>query len=221
MHFSSFAYSADDAEPTPERLDAWRRRTSAPDNEIPGAIPFSALLARTEDIALALTEASAHRHGMTFTLAIRLRNGEHVRLDLFGHHGFAADQLLLGVEYPDGRTASTVGGGPHFPAPIEDDRPVLMRTGGGGGGRSYALTVWLTPLPLDGDLTVIVAWPAQGIGETRTVIPAETIAAGRAASVELWPWQPYAQQRPDPPPPPDLPAGGWFAAQVDQDSATM
>jgi hypothetical protein len=63
----------------------------------------------------------------------------------------------MGVAYPDGRTASTVGSR-RFSDPVTPgDAPSLMDHGGGGGGRTFEMNYWLTPMPSSGDLTIIVA----------------------------------------------------------------
>jgi hypothetical protein len=119
--------------------------------------------------------------------------------------------LLLGVEYDDGRTATTFGG--RFGWEHDDGSPVLNENGGGGGGHRYDMSYWLNPLPT-GDLTVVCAWPGQGIDETRTVIPGDAIATARAAVVELWPWEPEPEpETPPESPPVELPPGSWFAGK--------
>lgn len=205
-------------EPLPEQVQAWHRKIDPPDNELPGTIPFHAVLAKTDDLAVALAGADAYSTGISIEIAIRLRRADQ------SPYGFHADPydpggtgLLVGVAYPDGRTASNVSN-PHFPDPIAlGDAPILLAHGGGGGGRTFQMDYWLTPMPPPGELTIIVAWPARNIAESRTVIPAGAIAQGLSAHIELWPWQPPEESEPSPPPKPVLPKGGWFAQHVTGD----
>jgi hypothetical protein len=212
VYFSSAHLGRDHPEPSPEELEALHRKMGPPDNELPGAIPFHAVLATTDDLVVALVGADAYSTGMSIKIAIRLRRADP---SLHGLHadpyGPVGSGLLVGVAYPDGRTASNVSRH-RFPDPFAlGDTPLLVGRGGGGGGRTFEMDYWLTPMPPPGDLTIIVAWPARDIAESRTVIPGGAIAQGVSASTELWPRQPPEDDEPPPPPKPALPEGGWFA----------
>jgi hypothetical protein len=52
---------------------AFARRMNPPANEIPMSVAISALLARTQDVAIALVGAQAYTFGLRFDLVIRLR----------------------------------------------------------------------------------------------------------------------------------------------------
>jgi hypothetical protein len=95
--------------------------------------------------------------------------------------------------------------------------PSLIDHGGGGGGRTFEMNYWLTPMPPPGDLTIIVAWPTRVIPESRAVIPGDVIVQGASANVELWPWQPPENDEPPPPREIVLPEGGWFAQHATDD----
>lgn len=211
--------SGDDSPPSAEQMRALQRRVEPPENELPGAIAFHAVVGRSDELVVAIVRADAYSTGIAISLLIRLRHSNRAELahDLFGHpphRGGSRGGLLVGVAYPDGRTASNVSAAP-FPDPqLDADHPTLAQRGGGGGGRSFGIDYWLTPLPPAGDLMVVVAWPALGIEESHTSIPAELIAEGLARSIELWPWEPDTDDGPPTPEPPDLPAGGWFAEHV-------
>jgi hypothetical protein len=209
---------AEGSELSPEQIAALQRRTSRPDNELPGAIPFHALVARTEDLAIALVAVDAYSTGLTMKMSIRLRSpgDDDLDIELFPHHGRHGEPgLLVGVEYPDGRTATNVSGHEYPDPRLLNDQPALWPHGGGGGGSEYEMEYWLTPMPTPGDLGIVTAWPARAIAESRIVVPAAAIATGVAANVELWPWQPPRERKWTPPPPPTLPPGGWFAEHAD------
>jgi hypothetical protein len=218
----SHSARSSDGSPSPEEQRAIDLRYSPPENEMPGAIAFSAVLANLGGVAIAITGARAYSAGISLDIAIRVRrrvevenrNVLHDVLFAGRRYGNTADALLLGVEYPDGRRASILDE-PWIPGSSErTDQPVLAPGGGGGSSTSQELTFWLSPLPPPGDLILVAAWPALGIAETQVVIAADLIAAGVAGIVELWLWEPPADDDEQMPPPrPILAPGSWFADQ--------
>lgn len=222
MQISSVGGAAPD-QPSAEQIRALQLQASPPENEIPVVLPVAAVLGRTADVAVAVTGFRLFSTGIQLDLLVRLRtepNGPlRYRLhELIGNFGpgddSAADQrLLLGLEYADGRTATNLTGptwwAPGGPEP-DPRHPTLMPTGGGGGNLSFDQSYWLTPVPPPGPLTVICAWPAFAITETRTVLDLSGIAEASSAVQELWPWQPPEDQ-PREPVPPQVPADSWFA----------
>jgi hypothetical protein len=143
MHFVHAHQDPGQPEPTPEQLAALHRRMGPPDNEVPGMIPFHAVLGRTDELAVAIVAAQAFSSGISIKIAVRLRESDTsphgLDAELFGHHGYGATDggLLIGVAYPDGRTVSNVSS-QRFPDPFTpEDRPSLIGGGGGGGGRTF------------------------------------------------------------------------------------
>lgn len=186
------------------------RRMNRPENEVPTALPVSRLLARTPDLAVALVGLQAYTTGVAFQLAARARGPEDPdggnRLgDIFWEHRPGGPRFLFGVEFADGRRASNLsrhGGGGDL---------VFHPGGGSGGFASVDQEWWLSPLPPEGPLRVVVRCPEIGLEETVVELDgAEIRRAGEAATV-LWPYEPPREQQHEPPPPPDLPAGSWFA----------
>jgi hypothetical protein len=213
---------AGDEPPTPEQLERWRRLTSPPENEFPAGVGLTALLGRTADAAVGITQIEAFSTGFQFTLAVRLRRAQpelvHGRLFMLisshVHPGMEIpleERLLLGVEYPNGLRASTLQDMRMFgPAAAEGAQElVLVQQGGGGGEQSVDQTYWVSPLPPEGPVTFVLAWPAFGMPESRTVLDGAAIRAAADRSQQLWPPQP-TREAPAPPPPP-RPSSGWFA----------
>ena len=207
---------------TPEQVNEWHRRMSPPQNELPAGVGLTVLVGRTDDTAVGVTQIEAFSTGWRFTLAVRLRQvrPELVRGGLFPligshvHPGVEiplADRLLLGIEYADGQRASTLYDMrmPEPGAREDAQRLVLVQEGGGGDDHSYDQTYWVTPLPPEGPVTLVLAWPNFGVPESRTAIDSAAIRAAAGHSHVLWPPQP-AMERPEPPPPP-RPPSGWFA----------
>lgn len=126
------------------------------------------------------------------------------------------EPFLLGFEYSDGRTVSSLSQWPAQVGDIEDDDrgPWLTSGGGGGSSRSADHELFLAPLPPGDTLALICAWPGLGIEETRHVLHADAIREAAGQVVEIWPAEPADADEPEPapppPPPPQLPPGSWF-----------
>jgi hypothetical protein len=195
---------------------------SPPDNELPTGVGLTVLLGRTDDAAVGITGIEAFSTGFRFTLAVRLRQappelaygGLFTLVSSHLHAGVEAsveNRLLLGIEYPDGRRASTLQDmrmpGPRAVADVE--QLVLVQQGGGGGQQSVDQSYWVAPLPPDGPVVVVMAWAGFGMPECRTVLDGAAIRAAAARSHSLWPPQPASEHR-EPPPTP-RPSSGWFA----------
>jgi hypothetical protein len=125
------------------------------------------------------------------------------------------DRLLLGIEYADGRRASTLQDvrmqGPG--AVVDGEQLVLAQQGGGGGELSVDQTFWVAPLPPTGPVTVVLTWPSFARPESRTVLDGAAIHAAASRSQVLWPPQP-GEELSQPPLPP-RPSSGWFAEPPD------
>ena len=184
------------------------RRVQPPEHEIPVALPQNVLLARTDDVAVALLGLQVSSTGVSFHLTVRARAAALRRADcrlteLVWDHGPRRGRFLLGVEFSDGRRGSSL--------PVGSDEGVLLHSRGGGGGEtSIDQKWWLSPLPPEGPLRVVVRCPELGIGETSVELDGTAIRRAAEHVVELWPWEPEPPHR-EPPPPPDLPDDSWFA----------
>jgi hypothetical protein len=67
----------------------------------------------------------------------------------------------------------------------------------------------MSPLPPEGPVSFVVAWPSFGIPESRTVLDSAPILAAAGRAQLLWPPQPPMEHL-EPPTPPG-PSSGWFA----------
>jgi hypothetical protein len=184
-----------------------------PENEIPVAVPLNTVLARTDDIALALLGLQVYSTGLSVDLALRARvppTGPQRDLGqfLFGPPHRTAG-LLVGLEFADGRRITNTG--PPFAGATDEDGFVFHPGGGSGGTLAADQSWWLSPLPPAGPLRIVVRCEPLGIAETSTVIDGTAIVQAAARVVELWPWEPA----PEPPPPweqpPDVPGDSWFS----------
>jgi len=220
--WTSHRGGADRERPTPEQIERWRRRNQAPDNEIPAGVGVAALLGRTENAAVGITQLEAFSTGFRFNVAVRARRlpAEFARGGLFmlisghGRHGAEVpleNRLLLGVEYANGDRASNLED-MRLPGEETDDderRLILSHHGGGGSDLTVDQSYWVSPLPPEGPVTFVLSWPGFGMAESRTEIDSAPIRAAAARSVHLWPEQ--AGYEPPEPPPPPRPSTGWFS----------
>ncbi len=167
-----------------------------PDAVIPGSVPGELLLIRTEEAAVAIGGICAYPNGFEFTAHVRMRGSKHANVpglndpfDRFGRRGPEAsgDVLRLGVLYADGRRGATTGG-PRLP----DDREhvFLMPGSSGGTPQRYDCKFWVHPLPPDGPVTFVAAWPEYGAAETQAELDGAAIRAAAARAVTLWPEEP-------------------------------
>jgi hypothetical protein len=84
-----------------------------------------------------------------------------------------------------------------------------MSAESGGGNRSIDASYWLTPVPPDGAVTLVCAWAALGVDETRFVVEDAALTTASSRAIMLWPWEP--DEDPGPPPSTHAPLTGWFA----------
>jgi hypothetical protein len=121
-------------------------------------------------------------------------------LDPFGHLAMRTHRtgelprelLRFGVQFADGRKATTVGaearwGWPGSEEEEEPTGPVLSQGGGGGGGDLWTTEYWLWPLPPPGRLTFAVEWPSKGIELVMHEIDADIVIDASKQAETLWP----------------------------------
>jgi hypothetical protein len=194
--------------PEPEREYRSPPWSGAPENVLPVAVAINAILARTDGVAVSISDVRVYPAGLAFGLTLVRR--ERQELSRRAHHPYflhgpgEEGDPRFGVAYADGRKAVLDAPGPRSP---QEERGIVLRQGGGGGSeRRWEGRFWLWPLPPEGPLTFAFVWPAEGIDEVLVEVDSAPIreAAGRA--VELWP-----DDRPLPPPPGEPGTGGWQA----------
>ena len=167
-------------------------RYSAPENELPVALPVNLVLARTDDVAVAITRLQVHSAGLSLDLVVRLRPSAAAARDgrlneLLWRHGPGGSGFLLGVGVADGRRTSTVPGG---------GGGVVLVSGGGGGGMSAVdLSWWLHPLPPEGPVAV----RCDELGVPESLGELDGTAVRRAAERVVTP--------------PSVPPDSWFAGR--------
>src|SRR5256885_2333680 len=132
----------------PRRHQPWE----PPEAELPGIVPIDTLLlARTDQVAVAVTGLSAFSAGIEIFLTARIRpSAEHPEEHLpGGPRDLAASRrsFRFGLQFSDGGKAA---GGPGAGRPDRDSEPtgpVLYPFAGGGGPHSFISRWWTWPLP--------------------------------------------------------------------------
>lgn len=160
-----------------------------PEGELPGVVAVELLLARTDRVAVALSGLRAFSTGFSFGIATigAPDLGEELDPFLFGApHGrpAAGDGLRYGVEFADGRRATSQSWKP--PSREEPPQPVMHSGGGGGGGGNWHQDVWVWPLPPAGGMAFVLDWEAAGIPLTRHEIDAGLILEASKRAVTLF-----------------------------------
>jgi hypothetical protein len=187
------------------------------------------VLARGAEVVIAVAGMQVFSAGVTFDLVVRCRTrlpatrGHELHKLISGRSwgdddGNADRRLLFGLEFADGRMVTTTTS-PSLPwTGADDDEPVLNPSGGGGGDLAYDQRWWLSPVPPDGPLLLVCAWPAFGIPETQQRLDHLDLTSASRGAVVLWNPAPMPTS-PGPPPAPSVPAGGWFSSAIGADPA--
>jgi hypothetical protein len=169
-----------------------------PDEMIPGSVPGELLLIRTGQVAVAIGDIRVYPNGIEFATRVRMRgidDNEPRWHDPFDRHGQRSmqspgDALRLGVMYADGRRGATTGSHWRPEDDLEPWRLVLKHGNSGGSARRWDGDFWVHPLPPDGPVTFVAAWPEYGVAETRAELDGTAIRAAAARVVILWPEEP-------------------------------
>ena len=178
----------------------------APAHELPVAVNLGRFLHLTPTVAMTLKSADVYSTGCLFNVGWLFRRGEQDEdawSDL--HHAFFQpgmghrhgstqnNNLMFGVEFPDGSRASTA----HQPIPgfmepaVEPEPPVLALHGGGGSGGDDELsgsgTLWLWPLPPAGDLRLVAQWTQFDLAETSVMLDGGALRDAAAGVQRFFP----------------------------------
>jgi len=158
---------------------------------MPGVAPDALVLARTDDIVVALGDLRAYPNGFQFAVTAFAREPLRDR-QAFGSGGFLRhfgpgpvpdDFLRFGLRFPDGTVLTNLD--PGSPGPDETG-PRLLPEGGSGGTRRYEQSYWVWPLPPPGRIDVVCEWPAHGIPETTVELDAGVVLAAAQRAITLF-----------------------------------
>lgn len=158
-----------------------------PRDGLPAVVPVERVIADTKALAIYLMNLWVFPTGFGFEIFVAAREGDGLDpfrgepdLEVLAAGAIPAEQLLLGVEFPDGSQATNLREeGESLSAP---QPPVLSKRGGLYSGDEWEEGYWVWPLPPPGPLTLVCEWPGAGISLTRFELDSEAVraAAGRS-----------------------------------------
>lgn len=129
-----------------------------PDNWVPGIVPVAVVVGRSDEAAATLTRIAVFPAGFEFEVTATQRVAPApVESMHSGMHGLRA--LHVGLEYANGARAVHA---PRRPEGSSTGELRLLPKGGHGSNSTFRQTLWASPLPPPGPVTVAVAWPAGG-----------------------------------------------------------
>jgi hypothetical protein len=157
---------------------------------LPGLLPWTAELGRSESACVALTGVRCWPEFVRLSVTTYHRNGRASHMMTAPRfHEDARTVLRFGVLFADGRRATNLdrlawndGATRNPPA----DHPVLFPGSGSGWAGRTEVEVNVFPLPPAGPLTLITAWPAEGIAETRTEFDGTELQAAAGRATRIW-----------------------------------
>lgn len=193
----AFGYSGEDEPEEEQEQPAW---LGPPENELGVANPLGVVVGRSEQAAVALSQAMSFTTGVTLSFVAQARDLDRRTAQTLFHEqhpfGTGGDELpdgflRLGVELPGGAKASNIGGRPRF-GKDDPDAPVFVHRGGGGGhGRRDRVTMnhdyWLWLLPQPGTIRVSCEWPLVGLSFSTAEIDGAVLVEAAERVLSLWP----------------------------------
>jgi hypothetical protein len=182
----------------------------APQGWLGGVVAAQLLIARSDTAAVYLSRVVAYPSGCELTIDAltrgRRRGGYAFELMPDRWPGDddddepPAELLRYGVEFADGRRATSMSGmdfgstsfaldaGAGDQEAPDPERDIVLTLGGGGGGdRHSRQECWVWPLPPEGALALVCEWPAFEIPETRVELDAGLIRTAAERAQEIWP----------------------------------
>ena len=161
--------------------------TGPPHDEV-GVLALSAfVLARGDDVVVAVRGATACSDGLLLTVVVLFADEQRAEaLELsVQEYGRSPGRLCLGALYADGRRATSgTREAPGLVPPPGGAALVQQRS------RTTALQWetehWLWPLPPPGELVLACRWPDRGIPETTATVDAGRLLQAAATSASVW-----------------------------------
>ena len=192
---------AEDDYLTPFDAPAW---TGPRWHQMPVSVGAPEELGRSDSTVILLDGFRCFTEGILLRLNIRINDaGLQARRGVFAYldraHGrgylderFKPDGLKWGIQFSDGRMASTQSESPWAGSgeieTLGGDGPVIEGT-----GRpqvfmdSWARDFWIWPTPPPGELLIGVEWAERGISETVTRLDASPLREAALRARPLWP----------------------------------
>ena len=146
------------------------------------------VLARTDEVAVALRHVIAHSDGLVLSVVVLFADEQKAE-DLawsLQDFGRSPGRFRLGCAYADGARATTgQGDSPDVEVP-GDPTPQLVLLGSTSSPLRWSGDYWLHPLPPPGPLVLGCRWPDRRIAETLAQLEADPLLAAAEASHPIW-----------------------------------
>jgi hypothetical protein len=185
-----------------ERHRAHRSPTSGPPQDEVGVLALASfVLARTDEVAVAVRSVTAHSDGLRLTVVVLFADEQRAE-DLewaMQDYGRSPGRFRLGCAFADGRRATTGRGDSPEVALPGDASPSLLLLSSSATTLAWTGDYWLNPLPPPGPLVVGCRWPDRGIPETLAQVEAAPLLEAAAASRPVWESAPDGDGRAAPP----------------------
>jgi hypothetical protein len=180
--FFSYGWTGPAGRRLGRRMPSW---AGAPDNWLPGIVPVSLVVARTDDLVVSVSKIAAYPDGFEFELTTASRlPSEGPFPAAWPRQG--APGLLVGLTYADGARAAV--GGSQAGTPLSGLN--LLEQGSRGSDTLQRRIIWASPLPPSGPVTFVAAWPDRGLSEATVELDGALLQDAAERAVELWPEQP-------------------------------
>jgi hypothetical protein len=168
----------------PPALGDWLQ----PANHILGVpVPCQLVLANDGGCAVVASEFVAYPTGLRFSIGIRFT---YANFDPTRHERVwsGPGAVRYGLELSDGtRVFKHVETSDVWPPVRRPDGYTLMSIGGVGNETYFQIELWLSPLPPDGTLTIVVSWPDVLADEVCGTVDLGSLHRIAASAVVLWP----------------------------------
>jgi hypothetical protein len=179
-----------------------------PPNELGADVDAHPVLLRSADAVVWMDRVRVFTNGVE--LGFECRRRQHPQgMD---QRTYGMIQLLVGVEFSDGRRGSSIRNPmsrPLGPAPGPDDLTV-MQVSGHSSGIEAGWTYFVTPVPPAGAVKVVVGAPDLDLGEETVVLDAAELQRALTHVEVLWEWPAEPNFAEQAPPRPAVIEGGWF-----------
>ncbi|UVJ39448.1 hypothetical protein [Arthrobacter sp. CJ23] len=180
---------------------AW---SGPPPDELPDVVSVGRFLKRSGQMVMAVKSIEVFSTGCWINLVWSVRRAKETDREWSLLTGRSFDHphrtnaypddggLRIGVAFADGRKTTTTHLHPGmFDGTEPVAGPVLLRSGGGGGSSSdsHAVsnsTLWLWPLPAEGDIRVVAQWDDLGMAEQSVVIEGGLLAEAARKVQNYW-----------------------------------
>lgn len=146
----------------------------------------SFLLARTDEVVIAVSGITAHSDGLRLSVGVLFADAQRNEDLGWSMRDFSRSpgRFRFGVVQSDGRSATV--GTRDAPPVRADNGPVLLLLTSGNSALRWDGEYWFHPLPPEGQLLLGCRWPDRGVAETLIEIDAAPLRAAAATSGPVW-----------------------------------